>query len=179
MINIQFTTPQEMADVFNRCISYGMAISHPDITPPEHPLKTIFALPVKPQVKAKPNNPKVPPIKFPPAPNIESKERLAAAHHWKFILMRNEWARKDMSEEAQKAFIKEWLKHAENWYRGLSPAEQYGLMRGPNVWLYSQCTAAWAVLSSFDKCNICKRAISYKITRIKEEFLPPDIKQTY
>lgn len=175
MINIQFTTPQEMADVINQCISYGMAISHPENTPQEHPLQTIFAVPVKPQVDARQNTPAAPPVPLQPPSTSKSRERIAAENHWGFLIAGCKYNRSKLSDESANAFAKEWLGFAEQWYSALTPKEKYALMRGPDVWLFKQSDTAWNNLTDYEKSWIAKHGMRYKITKCKEEFLPLDI----
>lgn len=161
MINVQFSTPQEMVDFISLC-------NNTQVRP-------IFALPVKNYGENKANKPTVPPIPIPKISTAKNKERIAAEKHWKFIEMHNEWDRSELSEESANNFVKSWIGFANKWYESLTPKEKYGLMRSSNVSLFSQCDDAWNALSEFDKCNISKRAIRFKITQIKDEFLPPDI----
>lgn len=135
MINIQFSTPQEFS-------AFCMLFSHPDIIPPEQAQQTVYAVPVKPVEQTRPNTPPSPPIKVIPKTNLKTRERQAAERHWQFIELRNEWYKKDLSEEAIKGFINFWLEPAKDWYKKLTPKEKYALMRGPNVWLLSQCDSA-------------------------------------
>lgn len=164
MINIQFSTPQEIS-------SFCMLFNHPDIIPPQQTPQTVYAIPVQ----SRSNTPPPPPVKLAPKTDLKTRERQAAERHWQFIELRNEWYKKDLNEKAIKDFINFWLETANSWYKNLTSKEKYGLMRGPNVWLLSQCDAAWERLSDFDKANICRRSGQYNILQVKDEFLPPDI----
>ena len=177
MISIQFTSPQEFADAINQCISYGIALTHPDIKTDEHSLQTIFAVPVKPHEARQntPPAPHVPTTPIPPTSTVNNRERIAAENHWSFLIARCEYTRSKLSEESANAFTKEWLKFAEQWYSSLEPKEKYALMRGPDVWLFAQCDEAWKKLSDYEKSCLARHGTRYKITKCKEEFLPSDI----